>query len=64
MEEALCVVEVNQEAWRMVVVVIRGCQWSVGTWSWGVPSLVKPVCTGTDINKVAERWIRKVGLSI
>jgi len=29
-----------------------------------IPSLVKTVCTGTDINKVAEHYIRKVGLSI
>ncbi|KIJ95718.1 hypothetical protein K443DRAFT_682794 [Laccaria amethystina LaAM-08-1] len=29
-----------------------------------VPNLVKPVCTGTDINKVAERCIFEVGLSI
>ena len=33
-------------------------------WNKQVPSLVKPVCTGTDINKVAERYIREVGLSI
>jgi hypothetical protein len=29
-----------------------------------VPNLVKPVCTGTDINEVAERCIFEVGLSI
>ena len=48
----------------MVSEVASG-QWEPSQdWSWGVPSLVKTVCTGTDINKVAEHYIHKVGLSI